>query len=669
MKSNIFTKLIDQMTEAENNIDIMNYENQILCFIMGPLLIFASIISLYLGIHWGHPVFIALLFTLFLGTCGLIIFMLPKLSGLNLKVRIHLTHILITVATIVTYLVYSQDFGILFSFIIIIIIFLSSATLSPISRRYSIATSIVYLILASITLHGHTYTFDISTNVILICIFLIFNVIMMSINQLYAYTSRKKSIRYEELMQQNEEITGLYEEIVATEETLKEQNKQLNSYNSEILEHQKRLHFLAFSDPLTGLANRKRILDELKTLANLDEPNHKDFALFFIDIDNFKRVNDSLGHAAGDLLLCQVSERINNFIQRGDLLGRLGGDEFALIIRRHLSSELLYAYAEEIRLLFEEPYELDHKRIKVSISIGIALWPTDAGTGEELLKASDTAMFKAKDLGRNIIQFFQQEMKSSVLAKIEMENQLIQAVANKEFYLEYQPICSPHGVLLGFEALIRWNNAALGRVSPMTFIPVAEDLGLIQDIGAWTILTACEKINTLNADRDVPYFMSINLSPLQMRDITFVDSAMDLIAQCGTNPHHLQFEITETVFIDSINEASLILQELRNAGIRIALDDFGTGYSSLSYLLDLPISTLKIDKSFVDGITGIRNRKNIISDIILMAHNLGMYVVAEGVEIKEQLDYLADEDCDMIQGYYYSKPLGDADLVHYLSGF
>ncbi len=667
MKINKFRELVDQMTEAESEMEFTTYENQFICLLMGSVLIGASLVTLLLGILWGYPFFIALLFTIFLGTCGILVLLIPKATSISLNARIHLTNIIVTFAALVTYFVYSKELGIQFSFVIIIIIFISSASLNSLSRRYSIVLSVVFLIVVSITLHGHVYTFDLSTNLILIFMLLFINILALCINQLYAYTTQKKRLRYEELLQQNEEITGLYEEIVATEETLKDQNAQLKTYNSEILEHQKRLHFLSYSDPLTGLSNRKRMMEELHTLTDLTIPNQKDFSLFYIDIDNFKRINDSLGHIAGDVLLCQLSERLRGFIHRSDMLGRLGGDELALIIRRHLSDELLYAYAEEIRLLFEEPFTLNQKSIKISVSIGIALWPTDAKDGEELLKAADTAMFKAKDLGRNFIQFFQQSMKNDVLKKIEMENQLIQAFKSKEFYLEYQPICSPAGSPLGFEALIRWNNPSLGRVSPMDFIPLIEELGLIDDIGKWILMTACHKINALNADRKNPYFMSVNISPTQIKHSNFVDSMMTIIEACGTDPTWLQFEITETVFIDNMGKASNILRQISQTGILIALDDFGTGYSSLSYLLDLPINTMKIDKTFVDGIISNKNRPNIIGDIIKMAHNMDMHVVAEGVEEREQLNYLTDKKCDMIQGYYFSKPLGDSDLDSYLS--
>ncbi|GFN31376.1 putative bifunctional diguanylate cyclase/phosphodiesterase [Paenibacillus xylaniclasticus] len=465
------------------------------------------------------------------------------------------------------------------------------------------------------------------------------------------------------IVHQHEELSMLYEEIAAAEEELAEQNRQLNDYNRTLQKNEERLNFLAYFDSLTELPNRKMILDRLELLIRISKTDPMKFFLIFIDLDNFKKINDSLGHHAGDILLRTVVKRLQSVIHPEDLLGRLGGDEFALIIQRQLKEEELLFYLEGIRETLQNAFIIEDSKFVISASFGVSMFPQDGDNATDLMKSADTAMYKAKEIGRNGIQFFSVEMKNEILKRIEFENILRDAVEQEEFHLVYQPQYKPHPKQLrGIEVLTRWHSAKLGIVSPEQFIPVAEETGLIVPLGEWIIRTACQQSKYLKDTCQTPVVMSINISAVQIMEPSFVDMVKRAVAETECDPACIEFEITESVFISSMDYVISVLAELKRLGIRIALDDFGTGYSSLSYLQRLPIDTLKIDRSFINGIDQQHTKKPIVGSIISLVHQMDISVVAEGVENENQLHYLKDQNCDYIQGFYWGKPLTGNDV-------
>ena len=418
------------------------------------------------------------------------------------------------------------------------------------------------------------------------------------------------------------------------------------------------LHKMAFYDSLTGLANRRKVLDTLKTMTTLDDTKHAHFAVVFIDIDNFKKINDAAGHQKGDEILKLVTGCLKNSIHPDDLLGRLGGDEFALIVRSKQDERELLNYVEALKDTVIEEMNTYNNPFFVSASFGISLYPKDAKSADQLLKYADTAMYVAKSAGKNQVQCFNQKMHDELIHKITLENHLKNATKNNELSLVYQPqYTSGHKQLRGFETLIRWHSPELGFISPAEFIPIAEDTGLIVPIGEWVLRTACTTFKQLMDTYHFSAVLSINISVNQMIDPNFIKMFETVLEETQFPPHCLEIEITESIFISSKEHIISLLNQLKQMGIHIALDDFGTNYASLSYLQELPLDIIKIDKSFVDPIVDSKKQEHLVEAIISIAQRLDYKVVAEGIEDDEQLNLLKSHGCDYIQGYLWGRPL------------
>lgn len=460
----------------------------------------------------------------------------------------------------------------------------------------------------------------------------------------------------EEALRQKEETLSLYEEIAANEEELRTQNEQLRTYNEQILEKEAKLNYISNFDILTGLPNRQMILERLQLLIRLSHQKQPIYIVFF-DLDNFKQVNDTLGYRAGDNLLIEVTEILIRSIHPDDLAGRLGGDEFVLLLQQPMDENNAFRFIDEIRERISEINIADAPNICTSASFGVTVYPFDGEEEIELMKCADTAMYKAKETGRNNIQFYRKEMKEEILQKIEREKQLLDAIKNNEFFLVFQPQFSVDGrYIRGFEALIRWRSPH-GIVDPMDFIPLAERTGLILLIGRWVLRTACFMFQDLCERLSLDALISVNISAAQIRQKNFVQSVMDILKETQLDPCKLELEITETMLIDSLEETVELLKKLKALGVHVSLDDFGTGYSSLNYLKILPIDTLKIDKTFIHDITAAADSGKMLGDMIHLAHHLNLLVVAEGVETEEQLEYLVKKGCDYAQGYLLGRPV------------
>lgn len=422
---------------------------------------------------------------------------------------------------------------------------------------------------------------------------------------------------------------------------------------------------LAYSDALTGLANRTRFLEELQEQLQDAVNSPRRGSVLFVNIDNFKSINDSFGHSCGDDLLREVARRLSAVITGANVLARLGGDEFVVLLKNESHAE---PFAEAILAIFMKPFEECGHKFLLSASIGISRYPDNGLAAGDLLRCADTAMHAVKRTGKNAWKYYDAAMHEAALTKIRMENYLRFALENAEFSLHYQPIVDRSGVqVLGMEALLRWRNPELGMVSPADFIPLAEETGQIVAIGEWVLRSACMFGETLRQTGYPQLFVSVNISTRQLTRDDFVEQVRDALHESGLAPGALELEITETSLVESFDLSTRKLQELRELGVRVALDDFGTGYSSLTYLRRLPIQVVKIDKAFIDDATGETGSTAILGAMIELAHELGLQVVAEGVESESQLQILAERRCDMIQGYLISRPLPAANLSEWLA--
>ncbi|MGB4661092.1 MAG: EAL domain-containing protein [Mobilitalea sp.] len=451
----------------------------------------------------------------------------------------------------------------------------------------------------------------------------------------------KEKLAEENILQSHEELTALYEELTASDEELRQQYDQI--------------HDLAYNDSITGLPNRLWLQEKL---INVIQTVSTKVALLFIDLDNFKNINDTFGHFYGDTILLEIGKRLAAMTDADVFVARLGGDEFAVVITNVSLLEQVKKYTQELLTKLETNINENNISIHLSASIGIAIYPDHAKSFEQLLKNADTAMYKSKKYGKNQYTIFDQSMNDELYAKVIMEGNLRTALDNNELILYYQPFyCLNTNKILGFEALIRWNSPVYGMIAPSVFIPLAEETGLILPIGKWVLNTACNYINQLNKFREDKLIISINISVHQLAQDSFAEEVLNIVKKNGLDTEVLILEITESILMDDVESNLVKIDTLKQNGIKFALDDFGTGYSSLTYLKKLPISILKLDKSFIDGIATNQIDNDIVKSIIMMAKTLDLTVVAEGVEMKNQFNLLFDLGCDLIQGYYISKPL------------
>lgn len=430
---------------------------------------------------------------------------------------------------------------------------------------------------------------------------------------------------------------------------------------TEKREYESKIHKLAYFDQLTGLSNRVQLSNKVNVLMN----QGSNIAFLFIDIDNFKYINDTFGHSTGDRLLGEIGRRIVETAGAGCMVARLGGDEFAVLVEEIGSRSRIDALAESLMRALNIDFAIDGISLSVSASMGIAFSPEDAGSFEELLKNADIAMYRAKENGKRQYVVFDRSMNEVIVQKMRLESSLRSALDNNELLLYYQPqVNLSNGRITGFEALIRWNSPVHGFVPAYKIIEIAEETGIIVPIGKWVLHTACVFAKELQREGFGNLFISVNISAIQLLQDDFVDTVVSILHETGLPYEFLELEITETVLMESIDSNVRKLKQLKSMGIKVSLDDFGRGYSSLNYLRQLPITTLKIDKSFIDDITTEGAGKDLTEQIIILAHKLGLKVIAEGVETGEQLDYLSSHRCDMIQGYYISRPVPEIELLN-----
>lgn len=462
----------------------------------------------------------------------------------------------------------------------------------------------------------------------------------------------------------NEELVQLYEELTASEEELRQQFDELMYNKRQLIYREEELKHMAYHDSLTGLPNRASLQQDMDTIIQVC-PNM--IAVMFIDIDNFKYINDTLGHVYGDQLIAMVGQRIEKIVSSTGRLYRLGGDEFVVMMRGVHDIEQVEFVIDRIIRKFKEPFEAGQSKIYCTLSAGIAIYPNDASSTEELLINADIAMYKAKEKGKNTYVLYDKSMNDEMVYRARMERHLCDALENGEFYLVFQPQYSLKTLEIeGFEALVRWHSPILGNVPPSEFIKIAEDSRLIVNLGQWILAKACDFVRRLRQYGNKDIFISVNISIIELMQEDFVNNVLRTIQDAQIPESSIELEITESILTDSFDHLNSKLEYLRKKGVRIALDDFGTGYSSLNYLKRLEIDTLKIDKSFIDDISDTNENETLAASIIRIGHSMKLDVVAEGIENARQADYLARYGCDKVQGYYFCKPLSEEQVIKIL---
>ncbi|MCA1854755.1 EAL domain-containing protein [Massilia oculi] len=426
---------------------------------------------------------------------------------------------------------------------------------------------------------------------------------------------------------------------------------------TEARHYERRLHHLAHHDPLTGLANRTLLQERLRQALEGAAQKGTTLALAFLDLDNFKHINDHFGHDAGDAVLREVAQRLRAGMREDDLVARMGGDEFVLLLCDPTSRAQLADLVERIRLAIMAPLRVDGQEILPGTSIGVALFPDDGDTPEQMMRAADAAMYHAKTMGKNNVQFHSAELNQIVHAYLMLEANLGRAIRERELVLDYQPkVDLRSGRVVGAEALVRWRHPVEGTIPPDRFIPVAEETGLIVPLGEWVIEETCVALKSMAAHGLDDFVIAVNLSARQLRQRQFPERLGQTLRRYGVDPRRLELEVTESQLMDQPDEARDALAQLKALGVRLSIDDFGTGYSSLSHLQTFPVDYIKIDRSFL-GDVGHDGHMVITRAIIALGHNLKLQVIAEGVETREQLAFLRAHDCDQMQGYYFSPAL------------
>ncbi|MDZ5457285.1 sensor domain-containing protein [Azohydromonas lata] len=419
-----------------------------------------------------------------------------------------------------------------------------------------------------------------------------------------------------------------------------------------------KIHFQATHDPLTKLANRALLQERLDQSIERARQEGKCVATVFLDLDKFKYINDSLGHQVGDELLLTIAERLRHCVRESDTVARLGGDEFVLVLVNQSNDKSVESTVQRVLADVAKPWSVNGMEVQVTCSVGISMFPAHGTDSTALLKHADAAMFEAKRLGRNNSQYFSENSNGVVTDGLEMVSSLRRAVENQEMLLHYQPKYDLRtGRMVGAEALIRWRHPKRGLVSPIEFIPMAEEAGLIGGIGEWVLQTACRQSRDWQNAGYPPISVAINVSPMQLERDDLVHQVATVLEQTGLAPELLEIEITESGMMRKVEHSMAVLQKLKNIGVRISIDDFGTGYSSLSHLKRLPLDTLKVDKSFVRNISSDHENHSIVKAIVLLAGSLKLKVVAEGVETEEEYKVLQNIGCDEMQGYFKGRPV------------
>ncbi|MHC6178824.1 putative bifunctional diguanylate cyclase/phosphodiesterase [Clostridium sp. JNZ X4-2] len=654
--------ILNKMRKAEDMDELLKYENILIATFISSIGGVGSAVNFIIACIRHNNFIYTFIIPIFIMIGSVILYCIPK-KHLSERVKVHIINAICIFLICALILPYYSQINVLSWFIIFIIILIALIRTEPNMLYHVIAVSVgmyFFTVYMSYNINAGYY------NVIEFILLMVVLAISFAVNKLHENLTKSKFRQIYKITEQNQKISMLYEEILASAEELKQQNNELEKCNEQIRKDSEHLNYIANYDSLTGLPNRKMFMDKLELDCKLGKRDEAEFAVVFIDLDNFKKINDTMGHYVGDKYLCKVSKRLIKLIEKNDIMGRLGGDEFGLVVHEYHNKESLMKYIKGLKRNFENHFLVGKYELHSSASFGISIYPHDGENAIDLIKAADTALYKVKESGKNDIRFFNNGMKREIIFNTYMENSLFGALYRNELYLVYQPEFQTdyNSSLNGFEALLRWKTRENRVIGPTSFISVAEKTGIINEIGEWVIRQACKKINKLKCNYNRNFFISVNVSPVQMKNKRFVEKVKCIIEEEKVDPHLLELEITESVFIGNMNQAVSMIKQLKKMGLRIALDDFGTGYSSLNYLRQLPIDTLKIDKSFIDALDKdeCKKEKTIVNSIISLMHEMKISVVSEGVETSRQLRYLKQADCDKVQGFLLARPLTEGSL-------
>ncbi len=487
-------------------------------------------------------------------------------------------------------------------------------------------------------------------------IVLVLLVLILLLVGLFLYANKRMRSERKAL-EKNQELIENYNELEQAFEDITVSNQQLTSKYEELKKNQELIKKLAYTDQLTGLPNRLAFSDVLDGVM-LTLRNEEVIALMVIDLDNFKIINDTLGHSYGDELLIDVTHRLKQAMDENDFLARMGGDEFCVLTQNFEDVGLYEEKIKKIQKVFSYPFVLAMKEFFVTVSIGITFAPKDGKTTQALIKNMDSAMYAAKDSGKNTYSYFNDSMKAKLMEKIQLQSELRKAIENEEFVVYYQPqVDLDTDKIVGFEALLRWMHPAKGLIMPNEFIPIAEETGLIVQIGTRVLKEACKQLKLWEEEGFQKLTIAVNISARQFKDLEFVNTIEAILEETNMQPNHLDLEITETIALSDLEYTVKTIGKLEKMGVSFSLDDFGTGYSSMNYLKSLPVHNIKIDKSFLDTVVDNIPEQKIVETIISLAHSLNLVVIAEGVEQHKQEIFLKSVNCNKAQGYFYSEPV------------
>ncbi len=506
--------------------------------------------------------------------------------------------------------------------------------------------------LKTLTDGGKAYIVDwvIGNFIILAALVLIILLIILLINV------KRKTKDKQTVLLEKQKLNEDYLELESAYEEVSTAKNELSIKYDELKRSKEKIQKLAYSDYLTELPNREAFTEMLDSVM-LTLRNEEIIAIMNVDIDNFKTINDTLGHSYGDELLIDVTHRLKQAMDDNDYLARSGGDEFIVLSQNFSDIGEYEAKIKKIQKIFDYPFVLSMKEYFITVSVGIAMAPKDGKTTQVLIKNVDSAMYAAKANGKNTFVYFDDSINKKLMDRIQIQSELRKAMENNEFVVYYQPLVDlSTDKIIGFEALIRWNHPEKGILLPGEFIPFTEETGLIVPIGSWVLKNACRQLKIWEED-GYDLAMAVNISARQFKDQEFANMVRETILEAGINPNRLELEITEAIALEDIDYSVAIIQKLKELGVVFSLDDFGTDYSSMKYLKKLPVNNLKIDKSFLDTVLDSRSDQSIVQTIISLAHILNLDVTAEGVEKNEQALFLKSAKCNKAQGYFYSEPL------------
>ena len=489
----------------------------------------------------------------------------------------------------------------------------------------------------------------------------IFGIILIIVLVLVLATSWKKSLVNRAVNGEKKQLEEKYIKLEEAYKQLQTANQELDVKYEELKVSDARNKKLAYVDYLTELPNRVAFTEYLEYTLSTLKKGHI-LPIMYIDLDNFKEINDTLGHSYGDELLIDCAERLKQVIDKNDYLARFGGDEFIILSENVINMWEYENKIQNIQKIFAQPFTLSLKEFFITCSIGVAVAPKDSNSSQNLLKNVDVALYHAKGLGKNTVSFYEPSLDTHIVTKMETQSELHTAISNGQFELYYQAqVDLDTDQIVGFEALVRWNHPEKGIITADKFIPLAEDTGMISSIGSWVLFEACRQLKEWQNMGYKNLTIAVNLSARQFRDSNLVETVEAAVKEAQIHPEDLELEITESIALDDITYSIDTIQRLKEIGIKISLDDFGTGYSSMNYLKYLPVSNIKIDKSFMDNIIEDKSDKAIVSAIITLARNFDLDVIAEGVESAEQASFLKKAQCNIVQGYLYSVPVSKED--------